>query len=254
MIGLIAGSGALPQILVDHWSYTQEPFCVVTLTHQLRVPPSIFSYHASLGLVGSILTFLKDNKVKELVLAGGIERPSLQDLKLDKGGLKWIKDLGIAWMKGDDSLLKEVITLLQKEGFLLTSPHDCLPKLLTPKGCLTKKKPTTMDEIEIGLSVLEVLSPFDVGQAVIVSGCRVLGIEGADGTESLITRCKGGILIKAAKKNQTLLVDLPSIGPETILQAKHLEGIALRAYGSQILEREKVIALCNQENIFLVGV
>ena len=191
--------------------------------------------------------------MQELVLAGAITRPSLSHFKADQEGFKWIKKLTMAWVKGDDGLLRAVVHLLEEEGFCIKSPQDYLCHLLTPKGCLTTRKPSMLSDIDLGKEVLTALSPFDIGQAVIVNECRVLGVEGVDGTDQLIARHNEGVLVKMAKKNQMLSVDLPSIGPNTVLQGKNLKGIALQAHRTQILNKEKVIEMCEEFGLFLLG-
>jgi DUF1009 family protein len=88
----------------------------------------------------------------------------------------------------------------------------------------------------------------------------VLGIEAIEGTQVLIKRCKdvkrhtiGGVLIKLAKNNQSTLLDLPTIGPDTI-EAIHqckLSGLAISAHTTQVLNFHQVIELCNKYKIFL---
>ena len=120
----------------------------------------------------------------------------------------------------------------------------------------------------IGLAVLDALSAFDVGQACVVLDGRPVAIEGAEGTDAMIARVAElrangrlrvdgarGVLVKAAKRNQDLRVDLPTIGPRTIelaAQAK-LAGVAIEAGRSLIADRASTLALADKLGLFAFG-
>jgi DUF1009 family protein len=91
----------------------------------------------------------------------------------------------------------------------------------------------------------------------------VLGVEAIEGTESLLCRCaalrregRGGVLIKMAKPNQSRTVDLPTIGEDTIHQAKAagLRGIAVEAGSTQIIDRKAVVQAADAADMFLIGI
>jgi UDP-2,3-diacylglucosamine hydrolase len=64
-----------------------------------------------------------------------------------------------------------------------------------------------------------------------------------------------GVLAKAAKPQQDMRADLPSIGPETIDNAIRagLAGIAVSAGSSLILDRDEVIKRADAAGIFFEG-
>lgn len=263
-LGIIAGSGVLFSLV-----------CNEALRQQLR--PVIVSFknidyqfdkskiphlQTTLGKIGEILNFLKAHEVKRLIFAGGITRPSLASLSFDSVGIRWMQKLSLKAFGGDDTLLKGITELLTQEGFKTISPRDFLPNIVLKPGVYTSTQPSNDDEKDImrGQIVLDALSAADVGQACIVQEGLVLGIEAAEGTQNLINRCielkpnkKGGILIKIAKKNQSTLIDLPTIGTDTIeaVYKSGLNGIAISANTTQVLEFNKVVDLCNSYNIFL---
>ena len=82
-------------------------------------------------------------------------------------------------------------------------------------------------------------SQFDIGQAVIVQSGRFIAIEATEGTDAMIKRASGminpdnspAIFIKMAKLNQSLELDLPVFGLETIkiLQASDIKIACLHA-------------------------
>jgi UDP-2,3-diacylglucosamine hydrolase len=118
-------------------------------------------------------------------------------------------------------------------------------------------------DIVRGLEVLRALSPLDVGQACVVQGGVVLGIEGPEGTDGLIQRCgalkfkgPGPVLIKTLKLGQETRVDRSVIGPETIQNAARegFSGIAIQGGGVIVLNAKETIDLANGFDVFLVGI
>ena len=76
----------------------------------------------------------------------------------------------------------------------------------------------------------------------------------------LICRCKNlkksgdkGILVKLAKYNQSNILDIPTIGEQTIklLNENDYEGVYLEKNNCLILDKKKTINLANQNNIFI---
>lgn len=261
IIAIIAGNGDLPIRIIEKLESLGREYIIVSLE---GFGPSDFKTF-KIGEIGKILEFIKESKATEILFCGGVKRPSLLSLKLDKLGKKWLAHLGVRAFLGDDALLKGIRKLLEKEGLKIISPQSILGTLLSPSGILTKTIPTDFDlqDIARGIFVLNTLSKTDVGQAVIVQEGIILGIEAAEGTRELIKRCKslklnekGGVLVKTSKIGQDHSIDLPTIGKNTILEAEEskLSGIAVGASRSQIVDFEETIKLANEKNIFIIGI
>jgi DUF1009 family protein len=219
----------------------------------------------NIGEIGQILRFIKEAQAKSILFCGHVKRPSFFSLKLDSVGKKWLASLGIKSFLGDDALLRGIKKLILREGFQVISPHSIMNTLLTPRGVLTNHRPTDLDlqDIARGIFVLNTLAKTDVGQAVIVQEGVILGIEAAEGTSRLVNRCKdlklneqGGVLVKTAKTGQDTSMDLPTVGPQTIIQAAEcsLSGIALGSDNSQIIDYDETISLANAKGIFVIGI
>lgn len=262
VIALIAGGGKLPGQIMAKLDNLGIPYNVVSLAG--FGPEGYPTFQ--IGEIGGILDFVKSHDTTEIIFCGNVKRPSLFSLKLDSLGKKWLRLLGFKAFLGDNTLLKSIKNLLQKEGLEVISPQSILETILTPKGILTTLYPNDSDlkDIARGIYVLNAMSKADVGQAVIVQEGIVLGIEAAEGTQGLIERCdrlkltdsQGGVLVKTAKLNQEESIDLPTIGRDTVLQAKNsrLSGIALGALKSQIIDFEETINLANENNMFVIGI
>ncbi|MCX7352664.1 MAG: UDP-2,3-diacylglucosamine diphosphatase LpxI [Proteobacteria bacterium] len=261
-LGIIAGSGALFSLVLNQALNQQlQPIVVSFKDNPLD---NIEGHHlqTTLGKIGEILRFFQQHNVKRLIFAGRITRPSFTSLSFDTVGLKWMQKLSTKAFGGDDTLLKGITELLAKEGFQIISPREFLPNLVLKPGVYTNAQPNSVDENDIirGQLVLSTLSNADVGQACVAQEGLILGVEAIEGTQCLIERCvnlkrhpTGGVLVKIAKQNQSTLVDLPTIGTDTIV-AMHkcqLNGIAISADTTQVLDFNNVIELCNKYNLFL---
>jgi hypothetical protein len=280
VIGLFAGRGDLPKKIIDYCHTNKMPLYLVAFEGQTE--PALVDFHAGqnhqassntlwthYGAVAQILAYLKTNKVTHIVMAGSMQRPSWSQIKLDWKGTQWLAKMGLAKIGsrgiGDDGLLSQIELLLKQEGFDMMSATDILEDLAATAGVLGKYQPDEMNwqDINRGVKIINQLGGADVAQAVVVQDGLVLGIEAIEGTESLLSRCaslrrdgRGGVLVKMSKPNQSRNIDLPTIGLATINQAKSasLEGIAIEAGTTQILDRDAVIKAADEAGLFLVGI
>ena len=61
------------------------------------------------------------------------------------------------------------------------------------------------------------------------------------------------MLVKAAKRGQDLRVDMPTVGPRTVVEAARagLSGIAVGAGSTLLLDQEEALALADGLGLFL---
>lgn len=260
-IAIIAGSGNLPLRVIDKLQETRVSHVVLSIKD--HGPSEYESF--SIGEIGRMLSFIKDDGASQVVFCGGVKRPSLLSLKMDSVAKKWFRHLGIRAFLGDDALLKGIRRLLEREGLSVLSPHKILSSLLTPKGLLTNFPPSEIDlkDIARGVFVLNTTSKADVGQAVLIQEGLVIGVEAIEGTRALILRCKslkvnpkGGVLVKMAKMQQDHDLDLPTIGSTTIEESIEcgLSGIAIESHNTQIIDFEETINKANNSKVFIIGI
>jgi DUF1009 family protein len=116
---------------------------------------------------------------------------------------------------GDDHLLSGVSRIFEQHGFRLVGIKDIAPNLLMPEGSITRVSPgaDTFADIARGGEVLKALGPFDVGQAVVVIDGHVIGVEGIEGTDSLLVRIRQLRTDKKlrSKFGRGVLVKMPKI-------------------------------------------
>src|SRR6185312_5486451 len=191
------------------------------------------------------IDILRAQGVTELVLAGGVRRPSLLALRPDLRTAKFVAKIGMRAL-GDDGLLRAIVAELEGEGFRVVGADTILNAALAR-----------------GVTAARALGALDIGQAVVVQQGVVLGVEGTEGTDALVARCAslaldgpGGVLVKMAKPEQERRADLPTIGPDTVVRAADasLRGIAVEAGAALILDRAETIAAADARGLFIVGV
>ncbi|MGI9312308.1 MAG: LpxI family protein, partial [Alphaproteobacteria bacterium] len=98
---------------------------------------------------------------------------------------------------------------------------------------------------------------------VVVARERVLAVEAAEGTNSMLERIidlrisnpdKGGVFFKTSQNIQDKRVDMPTIGPKTIdlVIKANLSGVAITQGDVIVLEYDRIIKLINENNLFFI--
>jgi len=264
-LGIIAGGGALPLKLIQACQRDRKNFFVLALQGQTdkKILIDIPHQWSRVGGINDAIGILKAENVDTLVMAGSVRRPGLLEMKPDWRTVQVFARLGKAAF-GDDALLRAVAGELEKDGFKVIGAHEIEPQLITPEGVLTKKMPSPENkaDLEYGIRVVKTLGGMDIGQAAVVQQGVVLGVEAIEGTDELLRRCKklrrkghGGVLVKGCKPQQDKRLDLPAVGIRTVRYAYEagLEGIAVEAGASLLLDREEVIAAADKLGIFVTG-
>ena len=271
-VGLIAGGGALPFAVADSLAARGVSSVLFALRGACDAQGvERFRHHwISVGQFGHLTKLLRAEGCRDLVFIGTLTRPALSELRLDWGTLRVARQLWAAYRGGDDHLLSGVGRIMEQDGFRMVGIRDVAPDLLMPAGCLTRAAPDAQAEADIakGSEVLRALSPFDVGQAVVVIDGHVVGVEDIEGTDGLLARiaqlrAQGrirsaagrGVLVKAPKSGQDLRFDLPTIGAKTIdgVREAGLAGIAVVAGATQIVDPQAVIAAADSAGLFVTG-
>jgi UDP-2,3-diacylglucosamine hydrolase len=272
-VGVIAGGGVMPFAVAD----SLEARGIAPVLFALRGvcdPARLarFRHHwISVGEIGRATKLLRSEGCRDLVFIGTLARPALSDIRLDWATLRVLPQVWASFRGGDDHLLSGVGRIFEREGFRMVGIKDVAPDLLTPEGCLTRAAPDADASADIALAreVLAALSPFDIGQAVVVIDRHVVGVEDIEGTDGLLARIAGlrqrgrirarenrGVLVKAPKRGQDLRFDLPTIGPRTVEGASkaRLAGIAVVAGNTLLAEPQAMIEEADAAGLFITGV
>ncbi|MBE6453835.1 MAG: LpxI family protein [Alphaproteobacteria bacterium] len=266
-LGIIAGGGNIPQKLISQCIQQNRDFVVLAI--EGNAEKNLFDgYNVEhkwirIGQAGSGFQYFAKQGVKDVVMVGTIRRPSFFDLVPDLRTTAFFAKVG-AKALGDDGLLRAVADEIEKDGMKVKGIHEVMPDILVKQGVLTKRKPSKQDIIDIkrGVEAAFELGRLDIGQAVIVQQGLVLGVEGIEGTDELIRRCKeyrrkggGGVLVKLRKPQQDMRIDLPTIGPRSVERAHEtgLEGIVVHAGNGLIVDEKETIALADKYKMFIIG-
>ena len=261
-VGLIAGQGDLPAIIVDALRTQGRDYFVLAFKGDAQpelTEGDIPHQWVEIEEIARTLEIFREHEVTDIIMAGKLTRPPMKALRPPALVAKILKRLGLAIFKGDDAFFKAIVGFFGEEGFNIIGADEVLQSLLTPKAVLTEAQPQNMADIELATNAAKDLGAKDIGQAVIVQNGEVLAEEEKDGTDALIKRvgkADGAILAKMKKPNQERKVDLPAIGPETIEAMAYggFSGVVLEADNSLILHREQVIALADKHGLFVIGV
>jgi UDP-2,3-diacylglucosamine hydrolase len=271
-IGLIAGGGMLPFAVADSLMARNIRPTFFALKGVCD-PAQVMRFHhhwISIGQFGRLTSLLRAENCRDLVFIGTLVRPALSEIRLDWGTVRVMRSVWAAFRGGDDHLLSGIAGVFEKHGFRLVGIKDVAPDLLMPLGGLTRAWPDdhALADIAKGRDVLRALSPFDIGQAVVVIDGHVVGVEDIEGTDGLlarIARLRGegrirakaarGVLVKAPKSGQDLRFDLPTFGPRTIegAAAAGLAGIAIVAGNTIVAEPQAMIEAADRAGLFVTG-
>ncbi len=266
-LGIVAGAGMLPLALVKRCTDIGQRVAVVALDGSANVHD--FSPHLRtnipIGRGGAIVRFFREHGVQEIVFIGAVKRPSIWDIRPDWWTLLHLGPTLIRGGLGDDGLLRVIRRTFERQGFHVRGIQNFLPELVATAGALGHITPDENAHYDIkrGLAVARLLGMADVGQAVVVQGGIVLGVEAAEGTSALVRRCSelrragpGPVLIKAAKPDQDTDLDLPTIGPDTVnaVVSAGYRGIAVQSGKTLLVEPLRMAELADQHGVFVVGI
>ena len=265
-LGILAGGGHLPFQVANAAKAAGRTVFVVGLEGFVDKNwlPGWPHEIIRMGAAGRIKAALLEHGCQDLVLIGPVRRPSFLDMRPDMECTRIIARIGRAAFMGDDGLLAAVVKVIGEYGFRVLGAHEILKEALAPEGLLTRAAPdaAAMADIARGVAVARALGSVDVGQGCVVQQGVVLAVEAAEGTDAMLSRCRalalpahGGVLVKVVKPGQDRRIDLPTIGPATIVAAAEagLRGIAFEAAGAILVNRIASIAAADGAGLFLLG-
>lgn len=258
-IGVFAGGGELPQLLIEHCDAQNITPYIIGFKGHTDMERYIDYPHIKtrIGAAGRIFQWIKQNNIKDVVFIGSIARPKMLTLWPDWTAFWFFVTKGM-WARGDNAILILARRELEQRGVKLWGVHNFLPDLLTPEGVLTQTQSHDYQpDIDLGIVEAQKLGAADIGQAVIVKNGHVIGREDQSGTNALIHKHgeAGAILVKTCKPQQDKDLDLPTVGAGTVhaCAAKNMAGIAAQAGNSLMVNRAEVIKTANEKGLFVVG-
>ena len=270
-LAIVCGGGDLPLELARAAAAAGRPPFLIGIVGASDPGIEAFAHvWLHMGQIGKLFAALEAQRIADVALIGAMGRPEFADLRFDWGALKRAPELAQAFLGGDNRLLAGIAAIFEREGLKVVGAHEIAPQLLSPLGAIGARTPPPQAEadIRVGAALIAALSPFDVGQGVVVADGRVVAIEAAEGTDAMLARVAdlraarrlrlsgpAGVLVKAPKRGQDLRLDMPTIGPQTVAAAAaaQLRGIAVVAGAVLIAERAAMARAADSAGLFVVG-
>jgi UDP-2,3-diacylglucosamine hydrolase len=271
-LGLICGTGTVPFAVAEAVRRRGRPVVLFALRGWADAAAvGAYPHHwIALGQFGRFCRLARTERCRDLVLVGGLVRPPLLQLRLDWGTLRQMPLIIRSFRGGDDHLLSGMGRMFENAGFRLVAAHEAAPEITAPGGALGRITPAaaSAEGVARGFALLTATSAFDIGQAAVVAGRRVLAVEAAEGTDAMLERVAAmrasgritvpagaGVLVKAPKRRQDRRFDLPSIGPGTVTRAAEagLSGIAVIAGATIVAEPQRLVEEADRAGLFVAG-
>jgi len=273
-IGLIAGNGKFPMLVLDA-ARAQGAEVVVAAIKEETFPEieahgAAAVYWMSLGELGRLIDTFKREGVHRAIMAGQVKHKQIfSSIRPDWRLAKLLLSLGT---RNTDSLLSAVAKVLADEGITLEDSTSFLQPLLARAGVLTRRPPSEAEQKDIayGRQVARHLAQFDIGQTVVVAEAACVAVEAMEGTDAAIERA-GRIMaalegesstlrrhltvVKVAKPNQDMRFDVPVVGVKTIevMRQGGATCLALDAGKCLLLDGDAVVAAADTGGICLVA-
>lgn len=262
-IGIIAGNSNFPLRFAEEAKKNGRT--VVAVAHSGETRTELIDYVDHLewikvGELGRIIDIFKRLSVKEVALAGGINRIKLfGGVKLDSRGAALIYRLKST---KDDIIMRGIAEELETEGIEVVPCYQYLSSCLVQEKIYTDSKPSAeeIQDIEVGIEAIKALSSQHIGQLIAVREGVIVAVEAVEGSDKAILRAgelggKGVVIVKFAKLNQDMRFDVPTIGPKTIenmIKAK-AKVLALEEGRCLIMDENIVMEMANRNGISIIG-
>ncbi len=271
-LGVIAGAGGLPAEIVRACRAAERPVFVVRLAGMADADfGDADTVETGVAEWGKMMGALRKAGCRQICFAGAVPRPDFANLRPDFRGLASLPAVVAAARKGDDALLRQIMAEFERDGFAVENPSDVLSGLTIGEGALGQVSPgpAHVADIDKAIQAARALGALDIGQGVVVAGGLVLAVEAQEGTDAMLRRCAqlpralrgvgsapAGVLAKAVKPIQDRRIDLPTIGPQTVMGAAQagLAGVVGEAGALLVVDRAEVIRTADELGLFVFGV
>jgi len=222
---------------------------------------------AGLARIGRWIRVLKRHGARRVILAGSVEKKSMYGrLRL----LRLLPDVTALriWFftipdKRNDTVLSAVADEFDENGIIMQDCVHYCGEHMAPEGVLTHRQPAGAQckDAEFGWRIAREMGRLDIGQSIAVKETEVIAVEAIEGTDGMIERAgklcpQGGwTLVKAAKPDQDMRFDVPTVGPETIANMKHggARMLVIEAGKTLIVDRKQMIADADAAGIVILS-
>ena len=278
-LGLIAGNGSFPFLLLDAARAHGLQVVVAAIKEETdpeineraaREPEFVRVHWLSLGELSKLIEMFQREGVTSAVMAGQVKHKQIfSSIRPDWRLAKLLLNLR---SRNTDMLLGAVAKVLEDEGITLMSSTAFLEPMLATEGVLTTRVPdeTERGDIDYGLRVARGIAGFDLGQTVVIAAGACVAVEAMEGTDATIARA-GALfrtleepastlerrltVVKVAKPKQDMRFNVPVVGLPTIeaMQAAGATCLCVEAGRTLLFDREAMVKAADGAGIAIVG-
>jgi len=271
-LGLIAGQGRLPVMVARGVRAAGRRVVCVGLSDQfdaeLQEHCDAFA-EAGIIRIGRWIRLLRRFGAAEAVLVGRVGKARmyepfrlLRQMPDWRAAKLWYRVL--RHDKRNARLLAAVAEELGRGGITVIDSTTYIADHLADAGVMTRTRPTAAQEADIAFArpLVAGLNELDIGQAIAVKEREVIAVEAIEGTDRMIARagelCRAGgwVLVKAAKRDQDMRFDVPTVGPATIAKLKEAGGKCLAVEAGKVIlvDKPAFLAAADRAGIAVVGI
>lgn len=268
MIGLIAGGGAFPALVVRAARRLGHPLAVAAIEGEAS--PALESVVRDagaapvtwlrLGQLGTLLTVFRDAGVTVAVMAGRVQHARIfRDLNPDATLAPVLARLTA---RNAEALIAAVAGVLGAHGITVMDSTALLPDLVARAGVLSARPPSDemTGDFAFAYPVADALAGLDVGQTVVVKDRAVVAVEAMEGTDATIARA-GALagrltrIVKVARPRQDMRFDAPVVGLSTLeaMTAAGADALSIDAGRTLVLDGPDFFRAADARGIVVVG-
>jgi DUF1009 family protein len=267
-LGLIAGNGAFPFLVLDAARRLGHAVTVIgvqdeaspDLAAAASQEPRAEFHWVALGQLGRGIELLGSAGVTQAVMAGQVKHTSIFSGAIpDRLLLSVLLRLR---SRNTDALIAAVADVLRDHGIELIDSTSYLTPLLARPGVLTSRPPTAeeREDFDFGYRMADQIAGLDIGQTLAVKSAAVVAVEAMEGTDEVIARAgrlagPGVRIVKVAKPNQDMRFDVPVVGVATIeaMRAAGATALSVDAGRALLIDGDEAIRAADAAGICLVG-
>ncbi len=271
-VAVISGGGRLPFLVADGIRRAGRKVTVLAIRGMAEPGlKDIADDFVKVGVVrlGGWIRAMKRRGISEAVLIGSVKKREMHKrFRVFSYVPDW-KTIRLWYDRSnkedyrDQSLLTLLAKVLGKEGIELVSSAKYCEEHLASEGVMTQTPVPAKSavDVEFGWRIARASADLDIGQSLAVKEQDIIAVEAVEGTDAMIRRAgrlcrKGGwTMIKVARPNQDMRLDVPAVGAQTLenLQAAKCVCLVVEAHKTLIVDKPQTLALADKMGIAIVG-
>jgi DUF1009 family protein len=265
-LALIGGDNELPLLAYNSIKKKFKNFIYIDISrsNKKKLLDKKFVHHLKIFELEKCISLLSLNNITQICFLGSINRPDFSKLKLDNVLSKYINSILAASKQGDGNILDSIINIFELEGYTSNSFIDIFPNEYLLDRSYLSLSASEIKDVNKGISLLNTLSEYDNAQSCVISNGYILAIEAVEGTDKMLSRINSikrkisrniaeGALIKLPKTKQSLKIDLPTVGPNTLklMYKNKLNVLGVSKNSTIVVEKMKFYMLLKKYQIKL---